>query len=64
MIALSPGTIFLGRYEVVRRLKAGGMGAIYEVIHLETRRRRALKLMSPDRRPIEALKALTGERKH
>src|SRR4051812_15625642 len=48
MIALAPGSTFLGRYEVVRRLKAGGMGAIYEVIHRETRRRRALKLMLPE----------------
>lgn len=46
-MVLAKGTIFHGRYEVVRRLRAGGMGAIYEVIHLETRRRRALKLMLP-----------------
>src|SRR5690349_7588194 len=41
------GAVFHGRYEVVRCLKHGGMGAIYEVIHIETRRRRALKLMLP-----------------
>jgi eukaryotic-like serine/threonine-protein kinase len=45
---LSPGFVFQGRYEVVRCLRAGGMGAIYEVIHLETRRRRALKTMLPE----------------
>src|SRR5262249_3859933 len=44
---LGPGTIFHGRYEIVRCIKAGGMGAVYEVIHLETRRRRALKVMLP-----------------
>lgn len=45
--ALPAGGIFHGRYEVVRCIKAGGMGAVYEVIHLETRRRRALKVMLP-----------------
>lgn len=45
--ALEPGTIFLGRYEVLRCIKEGGMGAVYEVLHLETRRRRALKVMLP-----------------
>jgi serine/threonine-protein kinase len=47
VVTLSAGTIFHDRYEVVRCIKAGGMGAVYEVIHLETRRRRALKLMLP-----------------
>jgi eukaryotic-like serine/threonine-protein kinase len=45
--ALPVGGIFHGRYEVVRCIKAGGMGAVYEVIHLETRRRRAMKVMLP-----------------
>jgi serine/threonine-protein kinase len=35
------------RYELVRCIKSGGMGSVYEVIHRETRRRRALKLMLP-----------------
>lgn len=42
---LSQGAIFAGRYQVVRRIAAGAMGAVYEVIHLETARRRALKVM-------------------
>jgi len=46
--ALSPGVVFHGRYQVVRCLRSGGMGAIYEVVHLETRRRRALKTMLPE----------------
>src|SRR5262245_44645764 len=46
-VMLAPGSIFHGRYEIVRCVKAGGMGAVYEVIHLETRRRRALKVMLP-----------------
>ena len=44
---LQPGAAFLGRYEILRCMKAGGMGAVYEVVHLETRRRRALKVMLP-----------------
>src|SRR5262245_40964240 len=46
-LQLLPGAIFADRYEVARCIKAGGMGAVYEVIHLETRRRRALKVMLP-----------------
>ncbi|MDC0744424.1 serine/threonine protein kinase [Polyangium mundeleinium] len=42
---LAAGSIFAGRYRVERRIAAGGMGAVYEVIHLETNRRRALKVM-------------------
>jgi serine/threonine-protein kinase len=45
--ALSPGQIFHARYEIVRCLKAGGMGAVYECIHLKTRKRRAIKVMLP-----------------
>jgi eukaryotic-like serine/threonine-protein kinase len=44
---LAAGTIFAGRYRVVRPIAAGGMGAVYEVIHIETERRRALKVMLP-----------------
>src|SRR5260221_10872929 len=47
LAVLSPGSVFHGRYEIVRCINAGGMGAVYEVIHLETRRRRALKTMLP-----------------
>lgn len=42
---LNPGATFHGRYQVVRLLKAGGMGAVYEVHDRETGRRRALKTM-------------------
>jgi ABC-type branched-subunit amino acid transport system substrate-binding protein/tRNA A-37 threonylcarbamoyl transferase component Bud32 len=45
--ALKPGALFQGRYQVVRRIAAGGMGAVYEVVHLETKRHRALKVMLP-----------------
>ena len=42
---LSAGVVFADRYRVERRLAAGGMGAVYEVIHIETNRRRALKVL-------------------
>lgn len=45
--ALHPGSIFGGRYVVIRCIAMGGMGAVYEVQHLETERRRALKIMHP-----------------
>jgi serine/threonine-protein kinase len=44
---LGDGARFQGRYRVVRCLRAGGMGAVYEVVHVETKRRRALKVMLP-----------------
>ena len=44
---LTPGQTFAERYEVVRMLSRGGMGAVYEVVHRETNRRRALKVMLP-----------------
>ncbi|WP_437617174.1 protein kinase [Sorangium sp. So ce834] len=44
---LNEGAIFAGRYQVVRRIASGAMGAVYEVIHIETTRRRALKVMLP-----------------
>ena len=44
---LVPGAIFAERYKIVRCIAHGGMGAVYEVIHLETERRRALKVMLP-----------------
>ena len=42
---LAVGAIFAGRYRVEHRIASGGMGAVYEVVHLETNRRRALKVM-------------------
>jgi serine/threonine protein kinase len=45
---LQPGTLFVGRYEVVRFISGGGMGAVYEVVDQNTRRKRALKVMRPE----------------
>ena len=47
-IELDSQTPFAGRYHVVRRIAAGGMGAVFEVVHIETQRRRALKVMLPE----------------
>ncbi|AUX42337.1 uncharacterized protein SOCE26_037670 [Sorangium cellulosum] len=48
IVDLQPGALFHRRYRVVRRIKAGNMGAIYEVADDKTRSRRALKVMLPD----------------
>ena len=45
MTPLKPGSVFGGVYEIVRPISAGGMGIVYEVIHRQTMRRRALKIM-------------------
>ncbi|WP_437567244.1 serine/threonine-protein kinase [Sorangium sp. So ce542] len=42
---LAEGTVFARRYRVVRLIAAGAMGAVHEVVHLETERHRALKVM-------------------
>ena len=46
-LELAAGTVVNDRYEVVRALGVGGMGAVYEVVDQTTRRRRALKVMLP-----------------
>ena len=47
LTGLRSGQLFHGRYEVVRCIASGGMGAVYECIHVKTRKRRALKIMLP-----------------
>jgi serine/threonine protein kinase len=42
---LEPGALFRGRYRVVRPLKYGAMGAVYEVLDVSSNARRALKVM-------------------
>src|SRR5262245_11806822 len=44
-IALHPGSLFTGRYQIGHLIAEGAMGAIYEVVQLGTGRRRALKVM-------------------
>ncbi len=43
--ALQPGELFAARYRVVRCLKQGGMGSVFQVIDQRTDRLRALKVM-------------------
>lgn len=47
LTSLSPNTLFNGRYRIVRRISAGGMGAVYEVLDDKTKSSRALKVMLP-----------------
>src|SRR5215468_5646857 len=44
---LVPGTC-LGKYQVVRLIGEGGMGAVYEGVHLGIGKKVAIKIMSPD----------------
>ncbi len=63
---LVPGTVFGRDFRIVRKLGAGGMGALYVAEQLSTGRMRALKLMhpglvgSPELREKFALEARVG----
>jgi serine/threonine protein kinase len=46
--ALQPGELFAARYRVVRCLKQGGMGSVFQVIDERTDRLRALKVMQSE----------------
>ena len=48
LLHLQAGHVFAGKYRAVRLLKAGGMGAVYEVRHTGNEKRWALKLMHPE----------------
>ncbi|MFP5230388.1 MAG: serine/threonine-protein kinase [Acidobacteriota bacterium] len=67
-MALEPGQR-IGDYEVVARLGAGGLGVVYEVRHVISQRREALKILHPEqsgtpemverfRREVQTLAAL------
>ncbi len=58
LLQLLPGAVIGGRYEVVHRIKQGGMGAVYEVLDAQTNRRRGLKMLLPS----VALDAVSRER--
>ena len=55
-IALPPGTR-LGKYQLVRRLGAGGMGTVYEAIHAEIGKHVAVKVLAPAVAAMEGARA-------
>src|SRR6185503_10543339 len=55
-VALPAGTR-LGKYELVRRLGAGGMGTVYEAIHAEIGKRVAVKVLSPSVAAMDGARA-------
>lgn len=59
---LAPGAILAERYEIIRRLGAGGMGAVYLARHQLMDRLCALKVLPPGQhRDREALQRFTRE---
>jgi hypothetical protein len=48
---LAPGSDIDGRYQVVRRIGAGGMGSVYEVVRTSDKRHLALKVMHGNANP-------------
>jgi serine/threonine-protein kinase len=61
---LLPDQIVAGRYRVLRLLGAGGMGAVYEVEHVKTKRVLALKVLLPElaKRPAVVQRFLSEAR--
>jgi serine/threonine protein kinase len=48
LIALTRGTLFAGRYEVIEELGRGGMGRVYKVFDQKIKEIVALKLINPE----------------
>jgi serine/threonine-protein kinase len=43
-----PGDVLSGKYAVARKIGEGGMGVVYEAMHLRLRQRIAIKVLRPD----------------
>lgn len=62
MAALDPGSLFAERYEIIRRIGAGGMGVVYLAKDSHTGEELVLKLIHPDLvHGEEAVKRLIAE---
>jgi serine/threonine-protein kinase len=59
-MAFSPGQR-IGDYEVVAKLGAGGLGEVYEVQHLISERREAMKILLPDQGTPEMVERFRRE---
>ena len=46
--SLQPGSVFANRYEIIKTLGEGGMGAVYKARDLELEREVALKVIKPE----------------
>jgi serine/threonine protein kinase/WD40 repeat protein len=46
--AWTKGMVIRGKFRILRKIGQGGMGAVYEALHLRFNERRALKVISPD----------------
>ncbi|HTQ04217.1 MAG TPA: serine/threonine-protein kinase [Polyangiaceae bacterium] len=55
MASIDLGSVLGGKFKVIRRIGAGGMGSVYEVEHTITKHRRALKLLSEEMAAIPAI---------
>ena len=55
LLDLQPGTLILGRYQVIGHLGSGGMGDVYEVEHVKLKRRFALKRLAADKAEDEQI---------
>lgn len=50
MSEFAPGEVFADKFRIIRQLGAGGIGSVFEVEHLFTRHKRALKVLHPELR--------------
>lgn len=48
LVNLFEGEMFAGKYRVLNCFATGGMGAVYEVVHINTNCHHALKVMKPE----------------